>query len=1054
MAGMRAVRLLLSSLLFALVIAAARDSVSNHGDDDGAALLAFKAGITSGRSSGPLSSWNSSTSFCSWEGVTCGGSSGRVVALDLSSRGLAGTLLAAIGNLTSLQTLNLSFNWFHGSIPASLGHLRRLHTLDLSDNSLSGMLPDNMSLCTGMTALVLGSNKLGGLIPSSLGDTLTNLKKLSLTNNSFTGAVPASLANLSSLQHLDLSINRLDGSIPPGLGGLGSISLLDLSANGFSGTLPSSLYNLSLLTSLQVEGNALQGSIPADIGDRLPAMEKLVLSRNRFSGAIPHSVTNLSSLATLRLGWNQFSGYVPRTLGRSQDLRYLELAGNRLEADNSRGWEFMDSLANCTQLQYLALDNNSFRGQLPGSVVNLSTSLQKLFIGYNNISGEIPSDISNLAGLKVLQVANTSVSGVIPKSIGKLANLVMFFMFNNALSGLVPTSVGNLTKLNWILAYNNNLQGPIPASLGRLKDLNILDISKNRLNGSIPREIFKLSSLSIQLDLSDNSLSGPLPSEVGSLTNLNWLVLSGNQLSGKIPESISSCTVLQYLLLHNNSFEGSIPTNLKNIKGLTTISLSMNKLSGTIPDTFAGIATLKELYLAQNNLSGPIPAVLQNLTLLSVLDLSFNNLEGEVPSGGVFRNLTYESVEGNSKLCGGVHQLHLASCSSLYPVRNHKKSLVVPLTVTGSLVLLVSVIVIVWLLHRKLKESKEFHMLPLTIDKHQRVSYQAILNGTNEFSDANLLGKGRFGAVYRCTLDDEGTGTNVAVKVLDPQQSGSSKSFEVECEALRRVRHRCILKIITCCASISPQGQEFKALVFELMPNNSLDSWLHPNSQEPAPCSTLSLAQRLDIAVDILDALDYLHNDCQPPIIHCDIKPSNILLAQDMSARVGDFGIARVLPENASQTMLNSTRSAGVRGSIGYIAPEYGEGSAASPLGDVYSIGILLLEMFTGRSPTDDMFKGSLNLHKFAEAALPDKVMEIADPAIWIHTEANDTGVADTGTARTRTEECLVSVMSVGISCSMQQPRERMLIRDAASEMRAVRDAYLIFANSPIHQRK
>ncbi|KAM3197340.1 hypothetical protein ACQJBY_072792 [Aegilops geniculata] len=1014
MAEMRAVRLLLLSLLFVRVIAAARDSVGNHGDDDGAALLAFKEGITSGGSPGPLGSWNSSASFCSWEGVTCGSSSGRVVALDLSSHGLAGTLPAAIGNLTSLRTLNLSFNWFHGGIPASLGRLRRLHTLDLSDNSLSSMLPDNMSLCTGMTALVLGSNNLGGLIPSSLGGTLTNLKKLSLTNNSFTGAVPASLANLSSLQHLDLSINRLEGSIPPGLGGLRSISHLDLSANGFSGALPRSLYNLSLLRSLQVEGNTLQGSIPADIGDRLPAMEKLVLSRNRFSGAIPHSVTNLSSLATLRLGWNQFSGYVPHTLGRSQDLQYLELAGNKLEADNSRGWEFMDSLANCTQLQYLALDNNSFRGQLPGSVVNLSTSLEKLFIGYNNISGEIPSDISNLAGLKVLQVANTSVSGAIPESIGKLANLVMFFMFNNGLSGLVPPSVGNLTKLNWILAYNNNLEGPIPASLGKLKDLNILDMSKNRLNGSIPREIFKLSSLSIQLDLSYNSLSGPLPSEVGSLTNLNWLVLSGNQLRGKIPESISSCTVLEYLLLHNNSFEGSIPTNLKNIKGLTTISLSMNKLS----------------------------------------DLSFNNLEGEVPSGGVFRNLTHESVEGNSKLCGGVHQLHLAPCSSLYPVRNHKKSLVVPLTVTGSLMLLVSVIVIVWLLHRKLKEYNKSHMLPLTVDKHQRVSYQAIFNGTNKFSEANLLGKGRFGAVYKCTLDDEGTATDVAVKVFDPQQSGSSKSFEVECEALRRVRHRCILKIITCCASISPQGQEFKALIFELMPNNSLDSWLHPNSQEPAPCSTLSLAQRLDIAVDILDALDYLHNDCQPPIIHCDIKPSNILLAQDMSARVGDFGIARLLLENASQTMLNSTSSAGVRGSIGYIAPEYGEGSAASPLGDVYSLGILLLEMFTGTSPTDDMFKGSLNLHKFAEAALPDKVMEIADPTIWIHTEANDTGAAGTGTARTRTEECLVSIMTVGISCSMQQPRERMLIRDAASEMHAVRDAYLIFANSPIHQRK
>lgn len=198
-------------------------------------------------------------------------------------------------------------------------------------------------------------------------------------------------------------------------------------------------------------------------------------------------------------------------------------------------------------------------------------------------------------------------------------------------------------------------------------------------------------------------------------------------------------------------------------------------------------------------------------------------------------------------------------------------------------------------------------------------SYRALSRGTDGFAEANLLGKGRFGAVYKCVL--EGEARPVAVKLFNLQQSGSSKSFEVECDALRRVRHRCLMKIITCCSSIDNEGQEFKALVFEFMPNDSLDGWVHPKSSMRTPSNTLSLQQRLDIAVDIMDALDYLHSHCQPPISHCDLKPDNILLAEDIRARVGDFGISRILSGSECESMQNSYTSAGVGGSIGYIAP-------------------------------------------------------------------------------------------------------------------------------------
>lgn len=286
-----------------------------------------------------------------------------------------------------------------------------------------------------------------------------------------------------------------------------------------------------------------------------------------------------------------------------------------------------------------------------------------------------------------------------------------------------------------------------------------------------------------------------------------------------------------------------------------------------------------------------------------------------------------------------------------------------------------------------------------------------------------------------CLDTDERT---LAVKVFNLGQSRSSKSFEVECDAMRRIPHQCLIKIITCCSSINHQSQEFKALVFEFMPSGNLDGWLHPKSQKLTKSNTLNLAQRLDIAVDIVDAIEYLHNHCQPLIIHCDLKPSNILLAEDMRARVGDFGISRILQESTCKRMQNSYSSVGIRGTIGYVAPEYGEGYAVSTRGDIYSLGILLLEMFTGRSPTNDTFRDSLDLHKFAEDALPDRTLEIADPTIWLHSEPLDS------TTSTRIQECLVSVFRLGISCSKQQPRERTLIRDAAVEMHAIRSAYLL----------
>ncbi|KAG2586963.1 hypothetical protein PVAP13_5NG087681 [Panicum virgatum] len=877
-------------------------------------------------------------------------------------------------------------------------------------------------------------NNLNGNVPPEIGDKLKSLNFLDLRRNNITGGIPESLTNLSSLTTLDLSENQLKGTIPTSLGILKNLHFLSLAFNNLSGDLPASLYNLSSMNIMQVNFNMLTGSIITDIGSRFPSMKIFNFASNQFTGHIPASLSNLTSLQVVYLSQNILSGYVPHTVGKLQALRILHLDINMLEANNRKGWEFITSLSNCSQLQQLIISSNTaLTGHLPSSIVNLSTTLQWLRFSDTSIWGSIPAAIGNLVGLERLYAHDTSISGVIPDSIGMLGNLMELYLYNTSLSGQIPSSIGNLSKLVNFYAFHSNLMGPIPASIQKLRSIFSLDLSNNRLNGSISKEIFKLPHFSLTyLNLAYNSLSETLPSEVGNLGNLNFMILSGNHLSGEIPESIGECTVLQELWLDNNLFNGSIPRSLN--KGLIVLNLAMNELSGTIPETIGNIRGLQQMSLAHNNLSGPIPAILQNLASLSVLDLSSNNLQGEVPKEGIFRNLANLSITRNNKLCGGTPQLHLTPCKidSAKQNRRHKmRYLTIALTTTSALLLVAMTVALIHLIYKKKKSPIQPSIVE---EQYERTSYHALENGTNGFSEANLLGKGSFGAVYKCAL--QGEGTIVAVKVLNLQQSGSTKSFIAECEALRWVRHRCLIKIITCCSSINKHGQDFKALVFEFMPNGSLHSWLHKESDMPSLNNTLSLAQRLDIAVDIIDALDYLHNHCQPPIVHCDLKPSNILLADDMSVRVGDFGISRILQENASRTLQNSNSTIGIRGSIGYIAPEYNQGSSVTTLGDVYSLGILLLEIFTGRSPIDDMFTGSLDLHKYSEDALPDKIWEIADTTMWLHTEIYDNNT------RNRIENCLGHVISLGISCSRKQPRERTLIRDAATEMHTIRDSY------------
>ncbi|KAM0066537.1 putative protein kinase RLK-Pelle-LRR-XII-1 family [Helianthus debilis subsp. tardiflorus] len=517
-------------------------------------------------------------------------------------------------------------------------------------------------------------------------------------------------------------------------------------------------------------------------------------------------------------------------------------------------------------------------------------------------------------------------------------------------------SLKNCTRLQMLSLAKCKFQGVlprsigvIPSSLGNCHHLLTLYVNDNKLNGKIPIQLLQLSSLSITLDLSQNNLFGSLPIEVGNLNMLTTLNLSDNSFSGNIPSSLGGCSSLLRLSLKGNLFQGMIPLSLNSLKGLVELDISHNNFSGHIPRFFEKFK-------------------------LEYLNLSYNDFEGEVPMVGVFANESALSVLGNRRLCGGINELGLPKCKE---------------------------ITYAWC-----KKKRKSHLSQSsTSEPYPKVSYSQLLKATNGFSESNLIGTGGYSSVYKGILFEDND-TFVATKVLHLQNRGAKKSFMRECEAWRNLRHMNLLKIITSCSSIDFHGNPFKALVYEFMPNGSLHDWLHSSGNT----SRLNLLQMIKILMDVAYALDYIHNHCLPTIIHGDLKPSNILLDNDMVAHVGDFGLARFLGTSYQN---NST---GIRGTMGYIAPEYGLGSEMTSNGDIYSFGILVLEAMTGKHPTDDIFNEDLSLHKFASMALLDNVIDIIDVNILNLYQEDRIVLENNEENAKKIEECLTLTIKIGVA--------------------------------------
>ncbi|MFQ6640368.1 hypothetical protein Gotur_016332 [Gossypium turneri] len=888
------------------------------------------------------------------------------------------------------------------------GQHQRVIGLSLAGMKLGGSISPSIRNLSFLREVNFSSNSLKGNIPRAFGH-LKRLRSLNLSYNNLQG-------NLSSLDYLQLGDNHLEGDIPFDIGRLYNLKTLVLGQNNLSGTIPSSIYNLSAMRALAIGSNKLHGSLESHLGFAFPELEILHFGDNQFSGRIPASVTNISGLKDFDIHSNAFSGLVPENMGKLQNLVVFYIDYNHLGIGKGGDLDFLPSLTNCSRLNDLDIHHNRLGGVLPNSIANLSAQLEHLFMGANQISGSIPQGIGNLVKLRNLHIGENLFTGEVPTSIGKLRNIGRFDLSLNRLSGEIPSCIGNLSRLLYLYLNGNNFEGRIPLTLGKCKDMQKMDLSQNKLGGTIPDQLIAAFQSLITLNLSHNAFNGSFPSAISNSKNLVELYVDYNDFSGELPGGFGEISELRILHMQGNYFDGSIPQALGILRGLESLDLSSNNLTGTIP------------------------LELQKLPFLVSLNLSFNQLEGEVPEEGVFNNTSQFSLVGNKDLCGGIPELELPKCfnQAAKAKRNGLSTKSIIIIVISLSLASVSVAFIAILCWRKLS-GKEMIPLALRQVSFVRVSYKELVQATNGFEASSLIGKGSFGSVYKGFLDQQEN--PVAIKVLNLQNLRAIKSFTVECEALRNVRHRNLVKLITCCSSMDYQGNDFKAIVLEFMANGTLESWLHHDYDYDEDHSSrhLNFAQMLDIAIDVANALNYLHHHCRTPIVHRDLKPTNVLLDDDMVAHVGDFGMAKLLSDAASKLDNEQTTSSVIKGTVGYLPPEYGMGGLTSREGDIYSYGILILEMITRKRPTDDLFGDGMSLHSYSKMVLPENLEEILDFRLLEQINKKSQKIRGDQNVDCNMLDCLVSFTKVGVACSVEVPVQRMKIEDVVTELHAIK---------------
>ncbi|ONK75025.1 uncharacterized protein A4U43_C03F12550 [Asparagus officinalis] len=887
------------------------------------------------------------------------------------------------------MTLNFSHNNLSGPLPENfLTNSVNLQSLDLSFNNLwntiSGIQFQNS--CANLIQFDISMNQMTGMIPSYLSN-CTNLKTLNLSYNSFIGEIPESFANLRTLERLDLSNNHLSGSIPSGLGNAcGSLLYLKLSTNNISGSIADSFFSCSLLQFLDLSSNNLSGQFPSSISS-CKNLKIADLSSNKLTGELPPDICSLdASLEELRIPDNLITGKIPPQLSKCSKLRTIDISINYLHGP------IPSELGQLEELEQLMLWFNSIDGEIP-SELGQCGKLKNLILNNNFISGEIPSNLLNCSNLEWISLTSNMIGGRIPREFGRLSRLAVLQLANNSLTGEIPVELGNCSSLVWLDLNNNRLTGKIPSKLGRqmgskttsgILSGNTLAFVRNVGNscksvggllefaGIRPERLLQVPTLKT-CDFT-RLYSGAALSGWTQYQTLEYLDLSYNDLHGEIPVEFGNMLVLQVLDLAHNRLTGEIPASLGQLRNLGVFDASHNRLHGSIPDSFSNLSFLVQIDLSDNNLTGPIPSRGQ-LSTLPATQYANNPGLCDVPLPPC--QAPGRTVSANAQLDDGMQE-------SKRSVAFWANSIVLGVLISVAVVC----IAIVWAIRvrARRKEAAEARMLdslqavnsaaiwkigkekePLSINvatfqrQLRRITFSQLIEATNGFSAASLIGSGGFGDVFKATLKD---GSIVAVKKLIHLSYQGDREFVAEMETLGKIKHKNLVPLLGYCKI----GEE-RLLVYQYMKYGSLEDMLHSQTK------ILNWEERKKITRGAARGLSFLHHNCIPHIIHRDMKSSNVLLDEEMEARVSDFGMARLI--SALDTHLSVSTLAGTPG---YVPPEYYQSFRCTSKGDVYSFGVVMLEILTGRRPTDKEEFGETNLVGWVKMKVREgKGMEVID---------------------------------------------------------------------------
>ncbi|XP_026421760.1 receptor-like protein kinase 5 [Papaver somniferum] len=590
-------------------------------------------------------------------------------------------------------------------------------------------------------------------------------------------------------------------------------------------------------------------------------------------------------------------------------------------------------------LTSLVMYRNRLSGKIPASI-GLLPLLTDIRLFVNDLTGELPTELGLHSKLVYLEVNDNKLSGKLPENLCFGGEFYGISAFSNKFTGELPKSFAVCPSLTHVMLYKNMLGGEVPASFWSPVNLSYVQIHDNMFSGDLPD---KLSSSLKRLEIENNRFTGRIPLDIASSAQLVVFDGSNNLFTSEIPTGLTALSLLTSLSLDGNEISGSIPSDIMSWKSLNTLTLSRNQISGEIPSKIGLLPSLTKLDLSENQISGSVPLEMGNLKL-NFLNLSSNLLSGKIPSQ--LENLAFEdSFLNNSGLCSNVGISNLMSCNSLSSRSSRKLSpkfivlIVIVVVVVMILLSVILVLVAIRSIHKRKEDDEEDSTTWQAIQFQRLVDFTElqILSGLIK---SNLIGSGGCGEVYKVSINHPDK--FVAVKKISSKGKVDSKhatQFQAEVEILGNIKHNNIVKLMGYMSS-----KYTKLLVYEYMDNGSLDQWLHQrNIGNLKQRRTLDWQKRFNIAVGVAQGLSYIHHNCSPPIIHRDVKSSNILLDSEFKAKVADFGLAKIV--QAGEPFSASI----VAGTFGYIAPEYGRTLKVNEKVDVYSFGVVLLELVTGR---------------------------------------------------------------------------------------------------------